>query len=236
VGKGIFSEIGHPHEGDERYVILKRGIMMGDPLTKVILHLTNISSRCLGRFIGKGLYKDMVFDRPTLLSDEYTDTTPIPVLIPENENMEDRRPLRLPMPVDAPNPELPRVIPRRRANEVVDLLRTRYTSSEEMITSLIPGVHAVFENEDGAIDIGFIPKKQRNPLMRGKLFSFSFGPKIKTWSGNFDIDDHILLMNGQRPVPLNILYARMNRTEPPQIIEEASAPRISTNLWSWFGF
>jgi hypothetical protein len=50
-GTGPLSNIGTaaPEFGDDiRYVILRRGVLMGDPLTKVILHLTNVISRTIG--------------------------------------------------------------------------------------------------------------------------------------------------------------------------------------------
>jgi hypothetical protein len=44
-GAGPLEEIGEPVEGQIRRVRMVRGILMGDPLTKVILHLTNIGVR-----------------------------------------------------------------------------------------------------------------------------------------------------------------------------------------------
>jgi len=52
---GPLSKIGHPTEdGDRRYVTLYRGVLMGDPLTKVILHFSNIISRRLGEGMSSG--------------------------------------------------------------------------------------------------------------------------------------------------------------------------------------
>jgi hypothetical protein len=51
-GSDIFQEIGTPARAGttERKVVLKKGVLMGDPLTKVILHLVNIMSRKAGSF------------------------------------------------------------------------------------------------------------------------------------------------------------------------------------------
>jgi hypothetical protein len=51
---GPLANIGHPAEGDTRYVTLYRGVLMGDPLTKVILHFSNITSRILGETMASG--------------------------------------------------------------------------------------------------------------------------------------------------------------------------------------
>jgi len=50
---GYLLGIGKPYDGDEslRYVVLRRGILMGDPLTKVVLHLVNASVRQLGSIL-----------------------------------------------------------------------------------------------------------------------------------------------------------------------------------------
>jgi hypothetical protein len=53
-GTGPLKELGHPVEGDTRYVTLYNGVLMGDPLTKVILHFTNIISRKLGEGLSSG--------------------------------------------------------------------------------------------------------------------------------------------------------------------------------------
>jgi hypothetical protein len=46
---GPLSNIGLPVEGDTRVVTLYRGVLMGDPLTKVILHFSNVIARRLGQ-------------------------------------------------------------------------------------------------------------------------------------------------------------------------------------------
>jgi len=59
MAKGPLRTIGHEHSENERYVILRKGVLMGDPLTKVILHLLNASVRYSSKnidnfeFIGK---------------------------------------------------------------------------------------------------------------------------------------------------------------------------------------
>nr|UYL94518.1 MAG: RNA-dependent RNA polymerase [Leptosphaeria biglobosa narnavirus 3] len=51
---GPLKDIGHLVEGDTRYITLYRGVLMGDPLTKVILHFANIISRNLGETLSSG--------------------------------------------------------------------------------------------------------------------------------------------------------------------------------------
>jgi hypothetical protein len=48
-GTGPLKDIGLPVEGDTRVVTLYRGVLMGDPLTKVVLHLANVAARQLGQ-------------------------------------------------------------------------------------------------------------------------------------------------------------------------------------------
>jgi hypothetical protein len=50
-GTGIFSDIGEPYGETTRFVILRAGFLMGDYLSKVILHLQNASTRKIGRFL-----------------------------------------------------------------------------------------------------------------------------------------------------------------------------------------
>jgi len=51
---GPLATIGHHVEGDTRVTTLYRGVLMGDPLTKVILHFSNIVSRRLGETLASG--------------------------------------------------------------------------------------------------------------------------------------------------------------------------------------
>jgi len=51
---GPLSDIGQPSDGDRRVLTLYRGVLMGDPLTKVILHFANIISRKLGEDMSSG--------------------------------------------------------------------------------------------------------------------------------------------------------------------------------------
>jgi hypothetical protein len=55
---GPLSDVGAPAEGDTRTIRLYRGVLMGDPLTKVILHLVNIISRKAGQ----GLFLGSLFN------------------------------------------------------------------------------------------------------------------------------------------------------------------------------
>lgn len=51
---GPLSKIGYPVEDGLRRVTLNRGVLMGDPLTKVILHFANIVARRLGQTLTDG--------------------------------------------------------------------------------------------------------------------------------------------------------------------------------------
>jgi hypothetical protein len=53
-GTGPLSRVGREVNGDVRCVTLYRGVLMGDPLTKVILHFSNIISRRIGEGLASG--------------------------------------------------------------------------------------------------------------------------------------------------------------------------------------
>jgi len=54
-GTGPLSKYGTSTEDpDTRYVVLRRGVLMGDPLTKVVLHFSNIIARQLGSSLVDG--------------------------------------------------------------------------------------------------------------------------------------------------------------------------------------
>jgi len=56
-GTGALANIGQPSENlgqDVRYVTLNRGVLMGDPLTKVVLHMSNITARSLAEGLLSG--------------------------------------------------------------------------------------------------------------------------------------------------------------------------------------
>jgi len=48
---GLLADLGEPVEGDIHKVLLRQGVLMGDPLTKPVLHLTNVSNRLLQKRI-----------------------------------------------------------------------------------------------------------------------------------------------------------------------------------------
>jgi len=216
-------------EGTDRYVILKRGIMMGDPLTKVILHLTNIAARELGRFIGQGLYKEMILDQPVLMSDAYVDTGPIPILIPENRNWDDTRTIVADVPVVTSLRGFPRLLPVRQTPLPVEFVQGKYKTPQAMKKEIIPGVHVLFQSNVEAIDFYFIPKTSRDPAFRGRKFKLL----DQDWTGNFDIEDHDLMRQGFRPLPETELLRRHEQTTSPvRTIEPESVPRV-TSLWSY---
>jgi len=54
-GTGVLAEIGTPVDSEGlRMITLKRGVLMGDPLTKVVLHLTNIVIREISSTLTSG--------------------------------------------------------------------------------------------------------------------------------------------------------------------------------------
>jgi len=53
-GTGPLKNVGHHVDGTTRRVTLYRGVLMGDPLTKVILHFSNIIARRIGTGITSG--------------------------------------------------------------------------------------------------------------------------------------------------------------------------------------
>jgi hypothetical protein len=55
-GTGVLADIGVPssREGGLRVILLQQGVLMGDPLTKVVLHFSNIIARELGSSITDG--------------------------------------------------------------------------------------------------------------------------------------------------------------------------------------
>jgi hypothetical protein len=66
--KGPLKNIGHAHSEEERYVILRRGVLMGDPLTKVILHLLNVCVRYGARNLTDFNFLRRVTDYPDQVS------------------------------------------------------------------------------------------------------------------------------------------------------------------------
>jgi len=54
--------------------------MMGDPLTKVLLHNTNILIRRLGRYIAEGAYEELILDNPVQLGVQMVSYEPFTIL------------------------------------------------------------------------------------------------------------------------------------------------------------
>jgi len=80
-GKGLFSQTGEETNREGiRFVTLLRGVLMGDPLTKVILHVLNISVRESGNLIlDKSFWKEingLMWDNPPKESTEYRPRDP----------------------------------------------------------------------------------------------------------------------------------------------------------------
>jgi hypothetical protein len=63
---GPLKEIGHATDTENvRYVISRKGLLMGDPLTKVVLHMQNACTRLLGQEAGKTAFMSDYISNPS---------------------------------------------------------------------------------------------------------------------------------------------------------------------------
>jgi len=211
-GKGIFSHIGVFSDIDAytRNVRLVRGMMMGDPLTKVILHFTNISIRELGRYIATGSYRELILDndvRPVIteldtgpfsvLSDEIIITDTRPLMTDEGKRQARTIPARV-----LPNPNI------LSLEEGHALSRRKNASpvpgGRERIYFPLPGVHVFYQKrlEGGAnlIELGYIPKRYRDPALLS-IKRFKLGRQMSyPITGERNPDDIRLLCEGLLPI------------------------------------
>jgi len=230
-GKGIFSHIGDFSDIDAhtRNVRLVRGMMMGDPLTKVILHFTNISIRELGKYIATGSYRELIDSdvRPVItevdtgpfsvLSDELIISDTRPLITEDGKRQARTIPARvLPNP-NILNLEMGEALSARRQMSPTPGRRPR-------LPFPLPGVHVFYQKkiEGGAslIELGFIPKQYRDPALLS-LKSFSLGPGLRfpviDEGGERDPNDMRLLCEGL--IPINPYRSKEIRT--PQDRTEA---------------
>jgi len=221
-GKGIFSHIGEPSLMDEhtRHVRLVRGMMMGDPLTKVILHFTNISIREMGRYIALGSYKELILDNELRATSLEVDTGPFSVLSDEII-IEDTRPLMTPEGSRQVRTIPARVLPNPRvlSLEYGDALQRIQSPSpnpsRKRVPFPMPGVHVLYEKKVqgrmSVIEVGFIPKRFRDDsLLSVKSFSMGSNPPYQV-TGERNPEDIRLLAEGL--IPINPYRSKEIRTD-----------------------
>jgi len=221
-GRGIFSHIGEPSLIDEhtRHVRLLRGMMMGDPFTKVILHFTNISIREIGRYIALGSYKELILDNEIRAASLEVDTGPFSVLCDEII-IEDTRPLVTPEGLRQVRTIPARILPNPRvlSLEYGDVLqRIKGPSpnpSRKRVPFPMPGVHILYEKKlsggMSVIEVGFINKRFRdNSLLDVKSFSMGSGPSYQV-TGERNPEDTRLYAEGL--IPINPYRSKEIRTD-----------------------
>jgi hypothetical protein len=226
-GKGIFSHIGVFSDIDlhTRHVRLVRGMMMGDPLTKVILHFTNISIRELGRYIATGSYRELILDndvRPVIteldtgpfsvLSDEIIITDTRPLITDEGKRQARTIPARV-----LPNPNI------LSLEEGDALIRRRQASpmpgGRERTSFPLPGVHVFYQKRlEGSVnlfEVGFIPKRYRDPALLS-IKRFKIGQEMSyPVTGERNPDDTRLLCEGL--LPINPYRSKEIRTDEDRL-------------------
>jgi len=210
-GKGIFSHFGEPSLTDlnTRFVKLKRGIMMGDPLTKVILHFTNIAIREIGRYIALGSYKELILDNEVRSASLEADTGLFSVLS-EEVIIEDTRPLVTPEGLRQARTIPARVLPEPGILSLGygdALLRIKDPSpvpGRKRIPFPMPGVHILHKKkvEGGSplLELAFIPKRFRDKaLLNVNSFGIGTGHLYQV-DGERNPDDIKLLAEGLTPI------------------------------------
>lgn len=71
IGKGYLSRFGEPTEDESiRKVVLRKGVLMGDPLTKIILHIVNILIRKTSELLGDDSFCNEIWPDGKELRDE----------------------------------------------------------------------------------------------------------------------------------------------------------------------
>jgi hypothetical protein len=68
---GVLKTVGHEHDEDIRFMILRKGILMGDPLTKPVLHLINVCTRVLGENITDANFLAKGFANPIEMANSF---------------------------------------------------------------------------------------------------------------------------------------------------------------------
>jgi hypothetical protein len=215
-GESIFSNLGVSLDDDPgiRKITLKTGILMGDPLTKVILHLVNICSRELGSYIASGSYKELIADNKVRTLGHELSTLHLPYISLTEENPEDFRPLRTELGDVVPRPYPPRVypvppvIPKVSDIVIKEINRVRFNDLSETEIGKIslfdyPGVLLAYTCKTNGISIGYIPKGCRDPALLGlksvQIRPSGFFAKCKKPLGD-DPDDIHCERSGYKPL------------------------------------
>jgi hypothetical protein len=266
--KSIFCDIG-VDDGTgtcTHYVTLLNGLMMGDPLTKVILHFTNISIRELGRYVALGKYTELIEDQPVRPLSCDVDTGMLPYVDDGPIIVEDMRTVRTPEGDRSVWPIPARIMPAPSTETVIsqllaDTIKNR-DSVEGRITIPLPGVLVLFNNKSSGhdmIDMGFIPKEYRDPNMLSITHVKVMEGRTARITGIRNPDDRILLMKGFRPInpyrgkiilnefdriEMNRDHASYfergllpeNRTSKRQVQKAPDTKREPFNVFKWFGF
>jgi hypothetical protein len=199
-GSGIFSKIGEPDEPGTtlRRVVLEKGIMMGDPLTKVLLHNVNISVRKLGRYISDGSYKELVLDNPVPLMSEMISIEPFSIAdrdLPRYENTLDGKNI-LPSMSLLPKTYRPKV-------ELSQGLRRLVQDWEQGVRRKTPnylaisGIGLILKDGNKMVH-GYIPKAIRNTERLLSVRDPVTGELLSYKEAN--PEDYVLQMEGYRPV------------------------------------
>jgi len=197
-GRGAFSNIGKSLDDGStiRTVNLVRGVLMGDPLTKVILHFTNISVRELGRYLASGSYKELIEDNPIRDIPGLVDTLDVPMAIPTTKILDHRSPKGI---GGSYRPFPPRLIPIQDIPSKVSFPEPD-TLRKYGITFPFPGVILCF-TEGNWMSMGYIPKEFRHhsELRISHIRDFR-GNLVPITVRDRNPDDRVLIMAGIRPV------------------------------------
>nr|QXN75405.1 MAG: RNA-dependent RNA polymerase [Grapevine-associated narna-like virus 6] len=92
-GSGILSNIGeaYPQYGETvRRIRLVKGILMGDPITKIVLHLTNVTARIIGNRIHDPVFLSRHFLNPNECGNAYSQHFIGGSKVPDATNSADR--------------------------------------------------------------------------------------------------------------------------------------------------
>jgi hypothetical protein len=172
--------------------------MMGDPLTKVLLHNVNISVRKLGRYISDGSYKELVLDNPVPLMSEMISIEPFSIAdrdLPRYENTLDGKNI-LPSMSLLPKTYRPKV-------ELSQGLRRLVQDWEQGVRRKTPnylaisGIGLILKDGNKMVH-GYIPKAIRNTERLLSVRDPVTGELLSYKEAN--PEDYVLQMEGYRPV------------------------------------
>jgi hypothetical protein len=195
-GAGIFQNTGDEYEPGTtlRSVRLTKGIMMGDPLTKVLLHDVNISIRNLGRYISEGRHKELILDNPVIMRSEFRSILPFSVVdddLPFIETIVDNRP-----PSIVNNLTPPGFKPKVSMSPPVTLAVKEWlgrVAGKIPNYTAIPGIGLFIRSGDAYIK-GYIPKGMRDRSLLMNLRDPNTGRALL--QAESDPEDITLQMDG----------------------------------------